>query len=577
MNHGVRAARLYASVKPVDLPSNLQVKPNRLACGTTGRLVAATGAMFHTNKTEAPTDWLDVQESRTQAHSQSADEVPPGPNKWDGAGRDVRSEKDYFPSGITFKESSRTAVRLLAENHNLKAVALLRRVDETFVSAYATGRFKSVRLRIPVDAQDARLLAAWRQNQSLIVHDDSAESDGEAAAMLFPLVVGDEIKGALLVGDAPLDETTHRALSDYAREIALPLEMVSLREELEQRARVASHLQTLTERINSVGPEGAYATILHHSAELLHAERVSLLMFDETSNQLAMKAAVGPHAEAMREVRVGLDDGVAGRVLRGGRPLVVSDMEMDGHQLASPERRYKTNSFISYPLSARGRHIGILNVTDKLSGGAYDEFDLRLLEMFVPQITLALELAEWHQKAAEYQLLAITDPITGLLNRRYLEERIGEEIDRSKRHKYAMSFIMIDIDDFKLYNDRNGHQAGDVALELTAQCLKTALRSEDTAVRYGGEEFSVLLPQTGLDEARVIAERIRLCVEQTLYPHGKTQPTGAVTISVGLSTLNEALDTPASIISAADHALYQAKSHGKNCIAVHTTPAPPPS
>ena len=533
--------------------------------------------MFQTNKTGAPTDWLDTQEPLTTAHSQFADEVQSGSYKRDGAGHEERAEKDYFPPGITFKEACRRAVCLLVETHNLKAAALLRRVDQTFVSSYATGRFNAVRLRIPVDAQDDALLEAARQGRALLVHDDHAENDGEADAMLFPLVVGNEIKGALLIGDLPLGEAMHGALSDYVREIALPLEVVSLREELEQRARVASHLQTLTEHINLVGPEGAYATILHHSAELLHAERVSLLMFDGVSNQLAVKAAIGPHAEATREARVGLDDGVAGTVLRGGRPLVVSDMEVDGHELASPERRYKTNSFISYPLTSRGRHIGVLNVTDKLGGGAYDEFDLRLLEMFVPQIMLALDLAEWYQKAAEYQLLAITDPITGLLNRRYLEERIDEEIDRSKRHKYAMSFIMIDIDYFKLYNDLNGHQAGDVALELTAQCLKTALRSEDTAVRYGGEEFSVLLPQTGPDEARVIAERIRHCVERTDYPHGKTQPSGAVTISIGISTFNGMLDTPAGIIGAADHALYQAKSHGKNCIAVHTTPAPPPS
>ena len=124
---------------------------------------------------------------------------------------------------------------------------------------------------------------------------------------------------------------------------------------------------------------------------------------------------------------------------------------------------------------------------------------------------------------------------------------------------------MVDIDDFKNYNDTHGHQAGDLALEMTAQCLKTALRSADVAARYGGEEFSILLPQTSLPEARVIAERIRRRIERTQFPHGKAQPLGAVTVSIGISSFGPEADTPASVIYAADRALYVAKSRGKNC------------
>jgi diguanylate cyclase (GGDEF)-like protein len=146
-----------------------------------------------------------------------------------------------------------------------------------------------------------------------------------------------------------------------------------------------------------------------------------------------------------------------------------------------------------------------------------------------------------------------------------LEERLQEELERSKRHRFAMSFMMVDIDDFKNYNDQHGHQAGDLALEMTAQCLKTALRSADVAARYGGEEFSILLPQTGLSEARVIAERIRRRIERTQFPHGKAQPLGAVTVSIGISSFGPEVDTPTSVIYAADRALYAAKSRGKNC------------
>jgi diguanylate cyclase (GGDEF)-like protein len=110
----------------------------------------------------------------------------------------------------------------------------------------------------------------------------------------------------------------------------------------------------------------------------------------------------------------------------------------------------------------------------------------------------------------------------------------------------------------------NGHQAGDRALEITAQCLHAALRKVDVASRYGGEEFSILLPQTSLEEAGVIADRIRRKIMTTKFPHGDTQPGGMVTASIGLSTFSPALNSAEAVVRAADRALYHAKSHGKN-------------
>jgi diguanylate cyclase (GGDEF)-like protein len=201
---------------------------------------------------------------------------------------------------------------------------------------------------------------------------------------------------------------------------------------------------------------------------------------------------------------------------------------------------------------------------DKSGGRTFDEVDLSLLEIIGPQVALALERAEWQERATEFQLMSITDPLTALPNRRYLEERLMEELNRSRRYDFPMSFLMIDIDDFKAYNDKNGHQAGDLALQITAHCLKAALRSADVASRYGGEEFCILLPQTALAEAGAIADRIRLRVSATHFPHGKTQPLGRVTVSIGVSTFSEMVNTSENIIAAADRALYQAKNMGKD-------------
>ncbi len=288
------------------------------------------------------------------------------------------------------------------------------------------------------------------------------------------------------------------------------------------------------------------------------------MIFDESANELILKAASGLATDPASVSAVRVGEGVSGEVIDTGKPVMVTDLRIAGRKAAPAERRYKTNSFISYPIMIGGRKVGVLNVTDKSSGGAYDEVDLSLLEIIGPQVALALERAEWQERATEFQLMSITDSLTGLPNRRYLEERLAEELNRSKRYDSPMSFLMIDIDDFKVYNDKNGHQAGDVALQITAHCLKGALRAVDIASRYGGEEFCILLPETGITEAGTIADRIRHRVSTTEFPHGKAQPLGHVTISIGVSTFTKNIDTSENIIAAADRALYQAKSKGKD-------------
>lgn len=344
----------------------------------------------------------------------------------------------------------------------------------------------------------------------------------------------------------------------------LESEIQRLRRELEYRARFTNSLQHFLERISGSDPAKTYNSIVTNSKELLQSERASLMVLDETANQLILKAASGLATDLASVSAVRVGEGVSGEVIDTGKPVMVTDLRIAGRKAAPPERRYKTNSFISYPIMIGGRKVGVLNVTDKSGGGVYDEVDLSLLEIIGPQVALALERAEWQERATEFQLMSITDSLTGLPNRRYLEERLAEELNRTKRYDYPMSFLMIDIDDFKAYNDKNGHQAGDVALQITAHCLKGALRAVDIASRYGGEEFCILLPQTGISEAGVIADRIRHRVSTTEFPHGKAQPLGHVTISVGVSTFTKNVDTSENIIAAADRALYQAKSMGKD-------------
>ena len=341
-----------------------------------------------------------------------------------------------------------------------------------------------------------------------------------------------------------------------------PNELTETPSEILDETFLTQAIRKFAEQIDASDPAQTYESIVAHSADLLHAERGSLLLLDESSNQLMMTAARGIPMAVSQVAPIAVGQGIAGSVLRENRPLLASIDEI-GHTTA-PGRRYKTKSFISYPIAIGERRFGVLNLADKIGGGAYDLHDLNLIDLVAPQIALALERAAWQQRANQFQLMSITDPLTGLHNRRYLEARLTEEIGRSKRYNYPLSFMMIDVDDFKVYNDHNGHQAGDRALEIVAQCLRAALRKVDVASRYGGEEFSILLPQTSLEEAGVIADRIRRKIMTTNFANGSSQPLGRVTVSIGLSTFSPSLESAEAIVRAADRALYHAKNHGKN-------------
>ena len=444
---------------------------------------------------------------------------------------------------------------------------------------------------MPIEIDPARQLAIIGGRTLTSTADYKALADRFRSAELQDLLSGELFQNVIFSDQADLDLAALR-VNEAARQFAaaqlknaaqrsvepadeiavpgaetskeLPAKLDRRRATLDEGDRSRESLQNFIESIDASEPNTIYDLILKESADRLGAERASLLLYDETANDLSMKAARGI-PQAMTEVqRIPMGEGIASSVLREGRAIFARDITRLGHAPAPRDRGYKTKSFISYPIRIGHRKIGVLNLADKIGGDSYDEVDLRIIESIGPQIALAVERAEWQEKANQFQLMSLTDPLTGLHNRRYLEARMFEEVSRAKRYNHAMSFMMIDIDDFKLYNDHHGHQAGDRALEITAHCLTSTVRKIDVAARYGGEEFSILMPQTSLQEASVIADRIRRTIAGTAYPKGDKQPLGAVTVSLGLSTFSSVLDSSEKVVRAADRALYHAKRQGKN-------------
>lgn len=174
--------------------------------------------------------------------------------------------------------------------------------------------------------------------------------------------------------------------------------------------------------------------------------------------------------------------------------------------------------------------------------------------------------------------LGLTDPLTGVHNRRYFDQRLQEEVGRAQRQGFPLSCLFLDVDHFKRVNDQHGHQTGDCVLREVAWRVKGQLRSIDVLGRYGGEEFAVLLVQTGMDSALAIAERIRHSIAEQRFK-GEGDETLAVTLSIGVATLHDgnrgqnAETLAQQLVARADHALYGAKQGGRNCVMAESVKA----
>lgn len=185
----------------------------------------------------------------------------------------------------------------------------------------------------------------------------------------------------------------------------------------------------------------------------------------------------------------------------------------------------------------------------------------RLLTNEQEKLSLRAYLLSIETQLVQVQQQALTDPLTGLLNRRGFEQRLQEEIDRSLRYNVPMALLMVDIDHFKDINDTFGHVIGDEILRMVAQLLRENVRRHDIVARYGGEEFAIILPATGCEGTPILGERIRRAVQQAAWPYVP------VTISVGGACHDATMTNATDLLTAADHALYDAKRSGRNrCI-----------
>jgi diguanylate cyclase (GGDEF)-like protein len=217
------------------------------------------------------------------------------------------------------------------------------------------------------------------------------------------------------------------------------------------------------------------------------------------------------------------------------------------------------------PIRSGKKVYGILHMASRYPN-AFDEEDAILAKAICEQIGMAVESARLFD---EISRLAITDGLTGLYNIRHLKRVLGEEVKRSLRYGRPLSFIMLDIDFFKIYNDQHGHLRGDEALRILSGLLQQNTRDVDTVFRYGGEEFSVIIPEVGRDEALSMSERLRRVIQEHVFPYEEDQPNGNFTVSMGVASLPSDAEDAEEVVDKADRALYRAKQTGRNKVCVY--------
>jgi diguanylate cyclase (GGDEF)-like protein len=384
----------------------------------------------------------------------------------------------------------------------------------------------------------------------------------------IPIIHGNRLAWVLQIYNTVLEAESVEILLAYCRHLAVVLENVLMKQEAHGNQSVLSVVTDFSQAIGAqLESAGLYRAILMKTAELAGAEQASLMIFDEAAQELSIKCVKGLNEKIVQNLRVKPGQGIAGLVFETGRSLLVKNVDHDPRFTERQRARYKTKSLICVPLRIDQRKIGVINLTDK-TGDGFDENDLKLVESVASHASVALDRTDYYKMSEDLRKISITDSLTDLYNRRFFQDRINEEIERSRRHGLPVSLIMLDIDNFKQYNDTYGHLAGDEALRLTAATIKNSVRNIDRVARYGGEEFAVILPMTEIAAARDIAERIRSGVAGRYFPDDALRATVKLTASLGIASFPQHADNLFDLVGNADKALYIAKLNGKNRAAV---------
>ena len=299
-------------------------------------------------------------------------------------------------------------------------------------------------------------------------------------------------------------------------------------------------------------------TILEHMERMVDADLWTLLMLDEERQDLYYAIAAGGEQSALRDLRVKMGEGVAGWVAQHGQTLIVPDAGHDPRLKQESTGTRKVHSVIAMPLRGRKGTYGVIEIFNPRAGQMTD-YTIAFLHILADHAAIAIENA---RDVARIQQLTITDDTTGLFNVRHLYDVLGRELERFSAVGVPVSLAFLDLDHFKLVNDAYGHLVGSELLARTGQRLQELSRKQDYCFRYGGDEFVILMPETGPEAALAQTRELHRALMDSHFAM-KNGLNLRVSASVGLATAPGDGATIHAVIGVADTRMYMVKNHGR--------------
>lgn len=300
--------------------------------------------------------------------------------------------------------------------------------------------------------------------------------------------------------------------------------------------------------------------VLETAVVAVQAKAGAVYLLSASRGELYLK--VGRNLDpSVADRRIPVGEGIAGSVAKARRPILIPSAS-EAPAFAEPEPHEPT--VLAVPIESETQLVGVIALYGRNIARPFDASDLETMRSLARQAAVGVENVLLHQEA---QRLSITDGLTGLWNYRYMQMRLSQEVGRADRFARSFSLLTIDIDRFKTVNDRFGHHRGDAVLVELARRIVAETRAQvDTTARYGGEEFVLILPETPLEGASVVAEKIRSSIAGEPFAGDGEEPL-TITVSIGAACFPQHGSTPQILLRAADQAMYEAKARGRNCVA----------
>lgn len=389
--------------------------------------------------------------------------------------------------------------------------------------------------------------------------------EDSTCALVLPIYFEQRLTSILLLECSSDDFLKHSSVDMQllillSNQLAISIENAKLYNSMTQRVSELSGLYEASTTLSlTVGLEERLDHILNFTAHYLEVPYV-LLFLTENDSALSLKRSIG-FLELPQDFILPYGRGISGLAAQTQQPIIMNTISPKNKTFFTETKSAATiNSILSVPMITHGHVVGVLTIAKPQKDGFTEENN----RMFTILSSLFAAFIQNALLFEQTRALSITDGLTNAYNHRYFQEYLTREVQRSARYSNPLSMVMVDIDNFKIFNDTYGHRQGDLILKSVVALLKKNYRETDFVARYGGEEFAVVLPETDALGAYIATERCRVLLQKFKFPNMKKSKSLKVTVSCGVASYPKHAATKEQLISMADMAMYKAKKEGRN-------------